>query len=117
MDMGRKFFAQALKSDPDMVKAQKALKNVRKAENLKTEAGSNFKAGKLSEAIGQYSECLTLFPANASYNATIHMNRALAHAKQKSFEAALDDLNEAIKLKDDYGKAFMKRAEIHQQLE
>lgn len=56
LDQGRKFFAQALKNDPDFLKCQKALKKVKKMDTLKTEAGEHFKAGRYEDAIKGFTE-------------------------------------------------------------
>lgn len=103
--------------DPDCVKIMKAFKNVKKAEGVKTEASGFFKVGKMADAIEKFTECLTFFPTNATYNSTIYLNRAIAHSKMDKYELALEDLNEAIKLKENYAKALVKRSEIHLKLE
>ena len=117
MDRGRQFLTQCLKRDPDMAPAQKALKKVRKSENLKVAAGEDFKSGKFADAIDKYSECLTLFPTNAHYNCTIYLNRSMAQQKMGENHKALDDLTKAIELNENYNKAYVKRAEIHAKLE
>lgn len=117
VDMARKFFSSVLKQDPDYVPAQKAFKNLKKAENMKKEAGDLFKAHKYQEANDMYSECLKLLAGNGHYNSPIYLNRAMTFSKMKKFEDALTDLNKAIELNDQYNKAFVKRAEIHKELE
>lgn len=117
MDMSRKFFAECLKRDPDMKVAQKALKNVRKAENLKKEAGEFFKQGKFEEAYAKFGSCLEFIPNNVVYNSTIYLNRALTSYKMKDLREAIVDLDSAIKLNPEYAKALVKRADIHTELE
>lgn len=115
--MAKKFFAQGLQLDPDCVRIMRAFKNVKKAEAVKTEATGFFKIGKMADAIVKFTECLEFFPTNGAYNSTIYLNRAIAYSKMDKNTEALEDLNKAIELKEDYAKALVKRSEIHLKLE
>lgn len=68
---GKKMLQEALRRDPDLVDAMKALKMIKTVTNAKEEAGALFKDGKLEEAIAAFDHCLTLDPLNLTYNATI----------------------------------------------
>ena len=94
--LGKKFFTQALKSDPDYAPCQKAMKKVKKMDTLKQDASNRFKSGDYQGAIKGFTECLELFPNNKSYNASIYLNRAICYSKLKQQENALKDLNQAI---------------------
>ena len=67
---------EALRADPDMLKAKKLLKNLNKFSDCKERANGAFKHGKYTEAIEKYSECLELDPEYRSYNSIIYCNRA-----------------------------------------
>lgn len=77
MELSKKFFLQSLKSDPDYLDCQKALKKVKKTESMKNEATECFKSGDYENAIKAFTECLELFPNNKSYNSSIYLNRAI----------------------------------------
>lgn len=68
---GKKMLTEALRRDPDLVDAMKAMKMIKTATAAKEEAGTLFKDGKLEEAIASFDHCLTLDPFNLTYNATI----------------------------------------------
>ena len=68
---GKKMLQEALRRDPDLVDAMKAMKMIKTATTAKEEAGALFKDGKLEEAIAAFDHCLTLDPLNLTYNATI----------------------------------------------
>ena len=81
---------------------------------MKEEAGADFKAEKLDEAIAKFDKCLELDPFNLTYNATILLNKSIALTKQKKTDIALKSLNLCLKMKPNYAKALVKRGEIHQ---
>lgn len=93
------------------------MRAVKKAESMKNEAAEFFKKGSYKEANEVYTKCLELFPNNPQYNSTIYLNRGISYSKLKLYEESLQDLNKAIELNEKYAKAFVKRAEIHQQLD
>ena len=74
--------------------------------------------GDLDNAIEQMSSYLNLIPPNADLTA-INPNRAVVlterarlYAKKSDFDAAMNDLAEAIKLSPNYGGAYAVRAEM-----
>ena len=117
LDMGKKFFVQALKNDPDFLTCQKALKKVKKTETMKKEASEFFKSGEYESAVKGFTEWLELFPNNKAYNSAIYLNRALCYNKLKKHDNALNDLNSAIECNEDYAKAYVKRGEINIEIE
>lgn len=54
---------------------------------------------------------------NHSWNSTIYFNRSLAKLKLSQNREALEDLNRAIELNEDYVKAYLKRGELNLSLE
>ena len=67
--------------DPDLKDAMKAIKLTKKANEMKEEAGADFKAEKLAEAIAKFDKCIELDPLNLNYNATILLNKSIALTK------------------------------------
>jgi len=107
---------EALKLDPDYADAQRVLKSIKRATEMKEQATQLFKQGKLQEAVAQYQDCLGIDPLNANYNATILYNQGVILAKMKKEEEALNSLNKCLELNEDYAKAYIKRGEVNQSL-
>jgi len=59
----------------------KAIKLTKKANELKEEAGADFKAEKLDDALVKFDKCLEQDPLNLNYNATILLNKSIALTK------------------------------------
>lgn len=116
-DLAKKHFTQALNIDPDHVLCQKAIKNLKRLDQAKEEANTLFKNGNLEAAIEAFTQCLDLDPLNFNFNATIYLNRAIAHSKLKNNLEALGDLNKCVQAKEDYAKAYVKRGEVNLALE
>lgn len=81
---------------------------------MKKEGTDAFQTGNFKEAVERFSECLELDPLNIQYNSTVLFNRASAYLKQGLTKDALNDLNEALNINEEYVKALLKRAELHQ---
>jgi len=81
---------------------------------MKEDAGADFKAEKLDDALMKFDKCLELDPLNLNYNATILLNKSIALTKQNKKDLALKALNLCLKMKPNYAKALVKRGEIHQ---
>ena len=102
----------SLRMDPDNSEAQKAIKNMKVAAQLKEKASEIFKKENYKEAVNLFNECLTVDPLNLTYNATINLNKSIALGKIKENNDALKALNLSIKMNPDYAKALVKRGEI-----
>jgi len=48
---------------------------------MKEDAGADFKAEKLDDALEKFDNCLELDPLNLNYNATILLNKSIALTK------------------------------------
>lgn len=107
-----KHLRQALNSDPDNSKYQLEIKRLIKLDRSKEEGNKAFKAGRLKDAIELYTKCLELAPENKAFCSKVHANRAAANMKLGRNEDALMDVDRAIELNKDYGKAYMRRAQI-----
>jgi len=67
----------ALQSDPDLVDAQRAIKNLKKAAEAKEQAGALFKKEELKEANEKFDECLKIDELNLNYNSIIYFNKSI----------------------------------------
>jgi len=113
VDKGKQYIREALNHDPDNITYQKAWRNLVKLEKVKKEGTDAFQSGNFKEAVERFSECLELDPLNVQYNSTVLFNRACAFLKQGLTKEALNDLNDALTINDEYVKALLKRAELH----
>lgn len=68
--------------------------------------------GKHEEAMHLIQAALELHPQQPAY----HYRKALLHFTSNQFETAIDSLNEAISLKNDYREAFLLRAACKREL-
>lgn len=79
------------------------------AENERFKGNEWMKGKEFQEAIKCYSRSLEHYPNDAA----TFSNRALAYLKQKEFARALEDAESAIRLKDDYIKAYHRRGKAY----
>ncbi len=113
---GLQFLKKALELEPDNGALLKMVRNVKKSNDMKEEAGKLFKANDIEGAVKKFQDCLNIDPLNVTYNATIYLNLAIALSKQKKNEEALAALNKCLTMSPDYVKAYVKRAEVNQLL-
>lgn len=66
-----------------------------------------FNSGKFAEACIAYGEGLMYDPSNS----VLHCNRAACRSKLGQWERSIDDSNEALRIKPNYIKALLRRAE------
>ena len=83
---------------------------------MKDEANKLFKEGKIKEAVEKFKQCVEIEPLNVTYNATVYLNLAIGLHKNKKTEESLTALNKSIQLNPDYTKAYVKRAEVNEDL-
>lgn len=108
---------KALELEPDNEEIKSSIRKIRRSSDQKEEATKLFKAGSYQAAVESFEKCLIIDEYNAPYNATIHLNLALALLKMKKNEEALASLNKALSFNPKYGKAMVKRAEVNQLLQ
>ena len=82
------------------------------AENERLKGNEFIKARDFTEAITCYTRALEIHPSDAA----TFSNRALAYLKTKEYARALEDAESAIKLKDDYIKAYHRRGKAYASL-
>ncbi|XP_068600507.1 stress-induced-phosphoprotein 1 [Brachionichthys hirsutus] len=77
-----------------------------KVSALKDQGNKALSTGNIDEAVRCYTEALTLDPSNH----VLFSNRSAAHAKKGSYENALQDACQTIKIKPDWGKGYSRKA-------
>uniref|UniRef100_H3D704 Sperm associated antigen 1 n=1 Tax=Tetraodon nigroviridis TaxID=99883 RepID=H3D704_TETNG len=80
--------------------------------SLKQEGNDFVKKGQYQDALGKYTDCLTLKPGECA----IYTNRALCFLKLERFADAKQDCDAALKLEPNNKKAFYRRALAHKGL-
>lgn len=110
-------FQHVLRLAPDHQKAKDIYKKARVLKQKKEEGNEAFKAGKLNEAHGLYSEALAIDPCNKFTNAKLFFNRATVAAKLKRLEDSIKDCTSALELDEKYLKALLRRAKSNMELE
>lgn len=104
-------------SDPGNPCAEHTLALMRSMEELKTQGNSLFSAGRHKEAVSAYTQALQLDPKHRLFNSTMLANRAAANMAQRNYLKALEDCNRSLSLNPDYTKAYLRRGNVHMQLE
>jgi hypothetical protein len=65
--------------EPDNGALLKFVRNVKKCNDLKEEAGKLFKGNDIEGAVKKFQECLNIDPLNITYNSTIYLNLAIGN--------------------------------------
>ncbi|KAI8377693.1 uncharacterized protein BYT42DRAFT_571242 [Radiomyces spectabilis] len=108
---------EALRCDPDFVKARTLLKKARAIEAQKETGNTAFKSGQLQEAYDAYTAALDIDETNDVMNAKLYSNRAAVLQKLKKFDEALTDCNKALDLDPDFTKVYSRRAACYMETE
>jgi tetratricopeptide (TPR) repeat protein len=74
-----------------------------KAEQLKNKGNEEFKKANYSAAINYYTEALEIHPSEAIYT-----NRAASFIQKRDFKRAMQDVQEALRLNPNFGKAYKR---------
>ncbi|XP_013778273.1 dnaJ homolog subfamily C member 7-like [Limulus polyphemus] len=101
---------QVLKLAPDYSKALELYRRVKLLITKKDEGNEAFKNGHLQEAYELYSCALEIDPSNVYTNAKLYFNRATVCSKISKLNQAIEDCTQAIKLDENYIKAYLRRA-------
>ncbi|KAG0176067.1 hypothetical protein DFQ28_000199 [Apophysomyces sp. BC1034] len=108
---------EALRCDPDFVKARTLLRKARSLEAEKEKGNTAFKTNNLQEAYDAYTNALAIDDQNDTMNSKLYSNRAAVLQKLKRFSDALTDCNKAIELDPDFTKVYSRRAACYMELE
>jgi DnaJ family protein C protein 7 len=90
-------------------RAAKLFVTLRAFLDCKAAADMAYKNRQFDAALLQYEHAMTMCPSPA-YMAKLFFNRACTEASLHRHEEAIHDCNEAIRLNEDYIKAYMRRA-------
>lgn len=110
-------FREALRAEPGCEKAREGLRKLREMERGKEKGNRLFKDKRMKEAIEVYTHTLTLDPKHRLFNSLILSNRAAAYMFDRDFLPALEDCNGSIALNPNYTRAYLRRANVHMELE
>lgn len=116
-DAGKKIWKDVLSCDPDMLNCAIAIRNSKKAEDLKDKGNAAFKASNTDEALKIYEECIALDPWNRKFNALALGNITSCYIKLDDNKSALKSINKAIEYDENYAKGYFKRAELYKKLQ
>ncbi|KAJ8019524.1 DnaJ-like subfamily C member 7 [Holothuria leucospilota] len=117
IEKAQQHFQQVLRLNPDHSKARIAYKKCKSMKQKKEDGNQAFKNGKFQEACDLYTEALEIDEHNVYTNAKLYCNRATVNSKLNKFEDAIADCTSAIKLDENYQKAYMRRAKCYMDTE
>ena len=98
---------KARQIDPGNVEIMKILNNVKLVSRARDKGNELFNLGKFAEACIAYGEGLMY----DSSNSVLYCNRAACRSKLGQWERSVEDCNEALRIKPNYTKALLRRAE------
>ena len=113
----KKLISDCLRMDPDNEDLKTNFKLIRSLEKAKKSANTLFKEKKYEEAITKYEKVITIDPTNCQFNSVIISNKATCLKLLGKKKEALNTLKEALKINPKYGKAYLKKADIEEELE
>jgi len=117
LDKALAHFDQALRCEPEHKKCHEYRKKVKSIKSFKDQGKDSVTNGKLDEAIEFYKKALKVDPDSKLGNAKLYFNLSVVYGRQKKPKEALAQINQAIKLDENYDKAYMKRASLYDELE
>ena len=105
-----------LRNDPDNETLKIIFKNIKKLENGKNEGNDLFKNQNYAEAISKYDEVVLIDPLATRFNAVLLCNKATCLKKSGKKEGALKVLKEALLLNPKYGKGYLKKGDLEEEM-
>ena len=113
----KKLISDCLRMDPDNENLKENFKLIRKLEKAKKAANGLFKEKKYESAIEKYDSVILIDPTNCQFNAVIISNKATCLKLLGKKKEALNILKEALRINPKYGKAYLKKADLEEELE
>jgi tetratricopeptide (TPR) repeat protein len=108
-DREKDIFQGAAKENKGLNDQIEEIQRRKLCENERLKGNESMKAKDYQDAIISYGRALDLNPSDAA----TFSNRALAYLKTKEYARALEDAEAAIKLKEDYVKAYHRRGKAY----
>lgn len=94
-------------------KFTKLWNKLKEVESDKEKANQAFKQGDIDEALRMYTKLLEADADNSIFLSSIYANRSLCYLQKKMYEEAIGDLTKAIKLNENYVKAYLRRGSTY----
>jgi DnaJ family protein C protein 7 len=116
LDTAKALITKLLRMDPDNNHLKEHKKLIKKLESSKKEANGLFKEKKYEAAISKYEKIIVIDPTNSQFNGVILSNKATCQKLLGKKEEALNTIKEALKANPKFGKAFLKRADLEEEL-
>jgi DnaJ homolog subfamily C member 7 len=108
-----KHLQMCIRADPENAAIIKTFKFYRKVEEKRLAGNAAFKAQNWQEAITEWNACIELDPRNVGVITKLYYNRGVAYAKVSRFDDSIMDCTRAIRLDNNYAKAYVRRGDSH----
>lgn len=116
LDRAEALIKRLLRMDPDNSTMKEHFKLIKKMKDTKKEANQMFKEKKFEDAIRIYDEVVLFDQTNSQFNGVILSNKATSLKLLGQTKKALDAINKAIEINPKYGKAYLKKADMEEEL-
>ena len=112
----KKYAQIGLRNDPDNQTLQEIFKNVKRLERGKKEGNELFVGKEYEKAINKYQEVVQIDSKAARFNAVLLCNKATCLKKLDKKTEALKELKNALKIDPKYGKGYLKKGDLEEEL-
>lgn len=116
LDQAENLIKRLLRMDPDNRTMQEHFKLIKKMKETKKKANGLFKEKKFEDAIQIYDQIVLFDQTNSQFNGVILSNKATCFKLMGESKKALDAINKAIEINPKYGKAYLKKADMEEEL-
>ena len=113
----KKLISDRLRMDPDNQELKDHFIMIRNLEKAKKTANGLFKEKKYEAAIEKYDKVVQIDPTNCQFNAVIISNKATCLKLMGKKKEAITVLKEALSINPKYGKGYLKKADLEEELE